>query len=243
MRWLLTLVASGFLLGQAQPPQNHSAPAAEQAKSPPPCRNDRPLEEYLEELKKSKKQRNKNPLPTGVCVGSLCMGKAGAPQPEKSPAPPPPQPRPKTDSGTGESSSKGSTDEAARNEASDRDALAAAQSVEVGDYYFGEKNYRAALSRYQEALESKPDDAAIYLRLGRAFEKLGEATLAFENHDASLAADAAGPSAEESGKAAERLRPEVEKRGDDPAAIAARNRARIVPHCPKQAPASPIPPH
>lgn len=241
MRWFLTLVASGFLLAQAQPPQNPPAPAVEQAKSPPPCRNGRPLEEYLEELKKSKKQRNKNPLPTGACIGSLCLGKAGAPQPEKSPAPPPTQPR--SESGAGESSSKGSTDEAAKNEASSRDGLAAAQSVEVGDYYFGEKNYRAALSRYQEALESKPDDAAIYLRLGRAFDKLGETTRAFENYDASLAADPAGPSAEESGKAVERLRPEVAKRGDDPAAIVARNRARIVPDCRKQAPAAaPTPP-
>jgi tetratricopeptide (TPR) repeat protein len=119
--------------------------------------------------------------------------------------------------------------------------MAAAQSVEVGDYYFSEKNYRAALSRYQEALESKPDDSAIYVRLGRVLEKLGEATRAFESYDASLAADPAGPSTEEARQSAERLRPEVEKRGDDPGAISARNRARIAPRCrtETQAPSAP----
>jgi tetratricopeptide (TPR) repeat protein len=110
--------------------------------------------------------------------------------------------------------------------------MAAAQSVDVGDYYFGEKNFRAALSRYQEALESKPDDPAIYLRLGRAFEKLGETTRAFEEYDASVVADPAAPSAQEARKSAEGLRPEVEKRGDDPAAITARNRSSILPACP-----------
>jgi tetratricopeptide (TPR) repeat protein len=120
--------------------------------------------------------------------------------------------------------------------------MVAAQSVEVGDYYFSQKNYRAALSRYQEALESKPDDAAIYLRLGRAFDKLGEATRAFESYDASLAADPAGPTAEEARKSEERLRPEVEKRGDDPGVISARNRAHIVPRCRAATPAPIAPP-
>jgi hypothetical protein len=39
-------------------------------------------------------------------------------------------------------------------------ALQAAHNVEVGDYYFGEKNYKASLLRYQEALAEKPSDLA-----------------------------------------------------------------------------------
>ena len=233
------MAVAGALLappGQA-PPQDPPSAAPLQAQSAPLCRNDRPIEEYLVELKKSKKQRNKNPLPTGACIGSLCLGKPGAPPTEKAPPPPPPQP--KKDSGAEESSSRENAEEAPIGEASDHDSMAAAQSVEVGDYYFGEKNYRAASSRYQEALDSKPDDAAIFLRLGRAFDKLGEPTRAFENYDASLTADAAAASADEARKAVERLRPELEKRGDDPGAISARNRARIVPRCLKPAPASP----
>lgn len=172
------------------------------------------------------------------------MGKGEMPQPEKSPPLPPPQPR--SDSGGSESSSQENATEAAKDEVPNRDPMAAAQSVEIGDYYFSEKNYRAALSRYQEALESKPDDAAIYIRVGRAFDKLGEPTRAFENYDASLKADPAGPFADEAGKGVERLRPEVEKRGDDPRAISERNRAHIVPRCRTEAPslaAPPSPPH
>ncbi|MGH9668717.1 MAG: hypothetical protein ACRD3A_01210, partial [Terriglobales bacterium] len=83
---------------------------------------------------------------------------------------------------------------------------------------------------------------AIYLRLGRALEKLDEPARAFENYDASLTAGAAGASADEARKGLERLRPELEKRGEDPGAISARNRARIVPLCRAEAPASQKPP-
>lgn len=236
----MAVAATSLALLAQQPAKEPSVSTpAPRASSAPPCRNGRPLEEYLAELKKAKKQRNKNPLPTGACIGSLCLGKVERPQPEKPPAPPPPQP--KSDNGGIESSSKENEDEAVRDEAPNRDPMAAAQSVEVGDYYFSEKNYRAALSRYQEALESKPDDAAIYIRLGRVFEKVGEPTRAFENYDASLRADPGGPSADEAGKGVERLRPEVAKRGDDPVAISERNRAHILLLCPKQTPASPNP--
>lgn len=245
MRWLLHLAAFGVflpLLAQ-QPRQSSTTPAAEtKTKSQQPCRSDRPVDEYIAELKKSKKQRNKNPLPTGVCLGNWCKGGVEMPTPEKFPPPSPRQPEPNPDTAaTGESSSHGGKEATAQDEGPASDPMAAAQGVEVGDYYFGEKNYRAALSRYQEALAAKPNDEAIYLRLGRTFEKLGEPTHAFEDYDASLVADPAGPTAEEARKGAERLRPEVEKRGDDPGAISERNRAHIVPRCPKPAPASPNP--
>jgi tetratricopeptide (TPR) repeat protein len=242
MRWLLSMAAAAALLAlPAQSSPQDSRFTSSQTQAAPVCHNDRPIEEYLTELKKSKKQRNKNPFPTGACVGSLCVGKVEKPQPEK--LPPPSLPQPKSDSGTSESSSRGNAGGAAMSAAPDYDPLAAAQSVDVGDYYFSEKNYRAALSRYQEALESKPDDSAIYIRLGRAFDRLGQVTRAFEDYDASLAADAAGPFAQEARKAVERLRPDVKKNGDDPDAISARNRARIVPPCPKPAPASLHPAH
>ena len=58
------------------------------------------------------------------------------------------------------------------NEALDR-ALDAAHNVDVGDYWFADKkNYKAALSRYEQALDEKPDDPAIHVRAGRALEKL-----------------------------------------------------------------------
>ena len=241
MRWFLILVASGLLLaqGQAQAPQGPSAPAAEpQAASKPSCRDERSVDEFLVEINKAKKQRNKNPLPDSVCIGGWCKAGGAKPDPRQLPTSHPPQsPAP---SQSGESSSSKESAEVAPA----YDPIQAAQSVEVGDYYYGEKKYRAALSRYQEALESKPDDAAIYLRLGRTLEKLDELTRAFENYDASLTADPGGPAAEEARKAVKRLQPGLEERGEDPHAISQRNRSRIVPRCravPPVPPASPGP--
>jgi tetratricopeptide (TPR) repeat protein len=50
----------------------------------------------------------------------------------------------------------------------------AAKSIEVGDYYFKQKNYRAALDRYKEALEYKPNDAAANFHMAQCYEKLND---------------------------------------------------------------------
>jgi tetratricopeptide (TPR) repeat protein len=50
----------------------------------------------------------------------------------------------------------------------------AAKDIEVGDYYFKRKNYRAALGRYQEALEYKPNDAQANFQLAQCYEKLND---------------------------------------------------------------------
>jgi Flp pilus assembly protein TadD len=70
-------------------------------------------------------------------------------------------------------------------------ALEAAHDVEVGDYYFSAKNYGGALMRYQNAVEDKPRDAAIHVRLGRAFEKLSRPPEAIQQYKA--AQELAGP--------------------------------------------------
>lgn len=46
----------------------------------------------------------------------------------------------------------------------------AAKNIEVGDYYAKAKNYRAAISRYREALEYKPKDAEATFKLAKALE-------------------------------------------------------------------------
>jgi tetratricopeptide (TPR) repeat protein len=47
------------------------------------------------------------------------------------------------------------------------------KSVEVGDFYLRRKNYRGALSRYQEAAAVDPYYAPAYLGLGKCYEKMG----------------------------------------------------------------------
>jgi tetratricopeptide (TPR) repeat protein len=49
----------------------------------------------------------------------------------------------------------------------------ARKSVEIGDFYFRRKRYRAALDRYQEAATTDPHYPRAYLGLGRVYEKIG----------------------------------------------------------------------
>lgn len=70
-------------------------------------------------------------------------------------------------------------------------ALKAAHDVDVGDYSFELRNYNGALLRYKDAAEEKPGDAAIHVRLGRVFEKLGQMPQAIEQYKA--AQELAGP--------------------------------------------------
>lgn len=70
-------------------------------------------------------------------------------------------------------------------------ALEAAHDVEVGDYYFSQKNYDGALMRYKNAVEDKPRDAAIHVRLGRTFEKSGKLPEAVQQYKE--AQEIAGP--------------------------------------------------
>src|SRR5437763_119391 len=48
------------------------------------------------------------------------------------------------------------------------------KDLEVADYYAKQGNYRAALWRYQDALEYKPNDPAATFKLADAYERLGQ---------------------------------------------------------------------
>ncbi|MGA8184909.1 MAG: tetratricopeptide repeat protein [Terriglobia bacterium] len=49
----------------------------------------------------------------------------------------------------------------------------ARQSVEIGNFYFRRKNYRGALSRFEEAAKDDPYYAPAYLGMGKVYEKTG----------------------------------------------------------------------
>jgi len=50
--------------------------------------------------------------------------------------------------------------------------LEAEKDVKVGDYYFKRGNYKAAISRFEEATRWNPSYALAFLRLGESEEKL-----------------------------------------------------------------------
>jgi tetratricopeptide (TPR) repeat protein len=81
----------------------------------------------------------------------------------------------------------------------------AAKDVEVGDFYFKRKNYRAALSRYREALLYKNNDAIAQFRLAQCLEKMDQPEEARVHYQEYLKILPHGPYAEDAQKALEKL--------------------------------------
>jgi len=83
--------------------------------------------------------------------------------------------------------------------------LKALKDIEVGDYYFRRKNYRAALERYKEALYYKDNDAVASFRLAVCQEKLGDKADAKKYYEQYLKILPEGPFAKDSHAALDRL--------------------------------------
>jgi tetratricopeptide (TPR) repeat protein len=138
--------------------------------------------------KQSKKKSHKlDPLPDVICVWGWCRDRSKKETPPTLPAPPT-QPDTTGTNDSGISSSRRPEDECQN---AMELALEAAHDVEVGDYYFSQKNYDGALMRYKNAVEDKPRDAAIHVRLGRTFEKSGKLPEAVQQYKE--AQEIAGP--------------------------------------------------
>jgi tetratricopeptide (TPR) repeat protein len=84
----------------------------------------------------------------------------------------------------------------------------AAKDVEVGDYYFKRKNYKAAIERYKHALIYKQNDAIATYRLAESLDKTGNSTDAVNYYRGYLKILPHGPYAAEAEKAISRLVPE-----------------------------------
>jgi len=87
----------------------------------------------------------------------------------------------------------------------------AAKDIEVGDFYFKRKNYRAAFDRYREALVFKPDDALANYRLGQCFEKFNNPEEARTHYEAYLKILPHGPLSDDARKAIEKLKAAEDK--------------------------------
>lgn len=59
--------------------------------------------------------------------------------------------------------------------AKEPDARKSEQNLNIGNYYYKQKNYGAAIRRYLEAVEYQPDSARAYDALSRAYEKNDQA--------------------------------------------------------------------
>jgi tetratricopeptide (TPR) repeat protein len=82
----------------------------------------------------------------------------------------------------------------------------AAKDLEVGDFYFKKKNYRAALERYKDALVYKPNDAVAQFRLAECFDKTGNPSEAVTHYQEYLKILPHGPLALDAQKALGKLK-------------------------------------
>ena len=91
------------------------------------------------------------------------------------------------------------------------------KDVEVGDFYFKRANYRAAESRYAEALEYMPHHAEATYKLAESQEKLGKPAEARANYEKYLKILPRGPFAELAKKALARLDTQAKETTSPPA--------------------------
>jgi tetratricopeptide (TPR) repeat protein len=81
----------------------------------------------------------------------------------------------------------------------------AEKDVEVGEFYFKRKNYRAAEDRFREALTYKPGDAVATYRLAEVLDAEGQNEEAAKNYQEYLKIPSSGKFAPEAKKALARL--------------------------------------
>lgn len=85
------------------------------------------------------------------------------------------------------------------------------KSVEIGNFYLKRKKYRAAVSRFEEAAQTRPDYAPAYLGLGKAYEQMGsrkQALDAYQKYLDLLPSDKDAEDAKDVQRAVKRLRGE-----------------------------------
>ncbi len=83
--------------------------------------------------------------------------------------------------------------------------LKALKDIEVGDFYFKRKNYKAALERYKEALYYKDNDALASFRVAVCQEKLGDKTEAKKYYEQYLKILPEGPFAKDAHTSLDRM--------------------------------------
>lgn len=81
----------------------------------------------------------------------------------------------------------------------------AAHDVDVGDTYYGDKNYNAAQMRYRSALQTDPTNATAMLHLAQTLEKLHRTSEAAEQYHNFLETDPPAPVAQKARAALAKL--------------------------------------
>jgi len=81
----------------------------------------------------------------------------------------------------------------------------AVKDDEVADFYYKQKDYKAALARYQDALVYKPNDAVANFHIAQCYEKLGQPEEAIQHYQEYLKILPQGPFSKQARKALAKL--------------------------------------
>jgi tetratricopeptide (TPR) repeat protein len=90
--------------------------------------------------------------------------------------------------------------------------MKAMKSVEVGDWYYKQENYKAAISRYREALDFKPHDGEATYKLAVVLNRTGDLAGATENYEDYLKILPNGPYAKKAREALDKLKEKTAKK-------------------------------
>jgi tetratricopeptide (TPR) repeat protein len=83
--------------------------------------------------------------------------------------------------------------------------MKARKDIDVGDFYFKRKNYKAALARYKDALYYKSGDAVASFRVAECQERLGDKAAARKYYEQYLKVLPEGPFAKDAHASLDRL--------------------------------------
>jgi tetratricopeptide (TPR) repeat protein len=171
------------------------------------AQDDQDNQPHIQPRKEEKQQRIAKPSPTPTPQAQ--QPASGEPQPA--------QPAANETSGTdtGVSSSKDSQIDfnagprpapvSPANEDVDYDPHRAQKDIEVGNYYLRQKNYRAALERFHDALLYKPNDAEATYGLAVTQEKMDLFSVAYNSYSKYLEILPDGPMAKEAEQGVRRM--------------------------------------
>ncbi len=224
-RILVSLALAAALVSPALPQTQG------QDQAPPSSQDSTPSSAQQPEQpqKKSKMSRLKDKLSSGCVAGIGCWGEKKKPDSEAGETGQQAQPGAPSNSVPGDESSSRQTqveltpegDSSSKPATSAPDTVLemtpwdphrAAKDIEVGDLYRKQGNYRAAISRYRDALDYKPNDAEATFHMAESLEKLGEVEDAAAYYQSYLKILPRGDLAAGSRQALERLRPMLGER-------------------------------
>lgn len=202
--FLLFLLGSAALWAQSSSPTSNSAPSKQDSESSSTASP--PSSSSQSDSKPARRPNLDAPRSDRVRADSLEEGESSSKDSQIDLSPPP------DDAGVHPKSSdmltdaEGSTGNADVSEFHPWDPHKAAKDIEVGDFYFKRKNYRAAEDRYREALVYKDNDAMATFRLAVCLEKMDQLSEAQKEYENYLKILPYGPQAADAKKAIDRLK-------------------------------------